>query len=403
MAGPISNDLPALIPLKTAPKPPHVAISQGTAKQRVLRTRKRKIRSCTNCRSRKLGCDKGQTCTQCKTKGLQCVYIKDLSELDKAPTRLVKKRNRRVKVCQNCRERKIPCSQCKPCRSCEDGNLPCTYQPFSEADALQHERGQAPRSSIFNDKDLQQGVNGETDSGVRELPSILVVGRRSEEAAYGRQDEQSGVNDYSATDFYGYGTAQDQLQHHYQYPHGTLHQMPELGYHHQDHTACSSPGREPRVRHSGHSDQDEGYIGDSAGAVEHRSQQYLPLMDASFHTEQRVSYNYSSLPSSSLTPVYPQPIRNHPQPPYSPQPFFVDPLFEYQEPPNNAAGPRETNEQPKPDAEELETATKNPTSNEDRPLSLDSPVTGAINGPPPQPDTVPWYRRLGAGLTLKRA
>lgn len=402
MAEPTPKKLPALIHQKTALHSPHIADPQTTAKKRASRKRNRKIASCTNCRSRKVGCDKGHPCSRCKTKGLECVYIENPADLDKAPTRVVRKRNRRVKVCLNCRQRKIPCDQRKPCRSCEGGSISCTYQPSSEVNVSQHEEEQTSPGSGSNDNDLQQGVEEETEPADRDLSSALVFGRQSGEATYGRQDEQSGVPGYSATSFYGYATTQNQAPDRHQYTHDSLYRLPEPRHPYQQRTAYRQQGGEPQVRHSGRNDQGEGSVRGTRGATAYRSQPYLPPLGEGFHIPQRAPYNYSPLPPSPYAAVLPQPIRNHPQPLYPPRQLLVDPTIQHQNPPNIASGPREVYQQPKPDVNKLETETKDSNSNEDRPRSLNSPSVGAINGPPFQPNAVPWYRRLGAGLTLKK-
>ena len=383
MAKPTPRDLPTLLPRKTALKPPHSANAQDVVKKRVFKKRNRKIASCTNCRSRKIRCNKDPTCSHCKTKGLRCFYIEKLSDLDKAPTRVVKKRNRRVKVCLNCRERKVSCNQATPCcRACQDAGLNCTHNPFPQAaHVTQNAQEQASTASVDDNDDLEQGLDEKTDSAVPKPSPVLFIGRQLENVAYGRQGEQSGVNDYSAMEHYGYATSQIQPQHRHQYSHSPLDRSIEPRYHYQGHTAYGCSGGESQVRHFDCNDQGEGSVRGTAGGDAYRSQAYSPPVDPRFYLQRQAPYNYRPLLPSTGALVYLQPIYyNHPHSMYPPRQFYRGLTSQYQEPPSSAAGPSEVYEQPKPEIKVLETATIDTIPYETRPLSLDNNRAGATNG-----------------------
>ena len=106
--------------------------SQRTVKQRIVKRRDRKIHSCTQCRARKLKCDKGHPCFRCQESKASCVYVDNALELEKAPQRVVKRRRRVITVCWTCRERKIPCDKGYPCTACRDAGFECIYKRFED-------------------------------------------------------------------------------------------------------------------------------------------------------------------------------------------------------------------------------------------------------------------------------
>ncbi|KAL6720470.1 hypothetical protein ACLMJK_002393 [Lecanora helva] len=122
---------------------------------RVVKTRDRKITACTQCRDRKLKCDRGRPCSNCEDKAEDCVYVTNISELNKLPKRDVKKRKRAINVCWHCRTRKIPCNKERPCSHCVEDNLVCVYKRyelmnFEEGEACDYEP--RARAAIDNEQ-----------------------------------------------------------------------------------------------------------------------------------------------------------------------------------------------------------------------------------------------------------
>ena len=124
------HDLVANAAAGNPPKPQVPAANQRTNKksQRIIRKRDRKITACTQCRERKLKCDRIHPCSHCQSKGEDCFFVKNASDLQKAPKRQVKKRKRAINVCWHCRSRKIPCDKGHPCSHCEEDGFECFYK-----------------------------------------------------------------------------------------------------------------------------------------------------------------------------------------------------------------------------------------------------------------------------------
>jgi hypothetical protein len=400
MATPDSNSLPAPIPPKTAPKPRQNADPESSVQKRVFKRRNRKIASCTNCRSRKVGCDKGPTCSQCRTKGLHCVYIDNAADLAKSSVRVVKKRNRRVTVCLNCRRRKVPCNQRRPCRACEDESLDCVYQPYPKSHLPQQEQEPIPTSSDGNKNDLPDSIDEASDSAVRGLSPGFVLGRQSAYPTHVRQGKQSGMEDHSASGVHGRATSQYPPQHHHRLSHANMNQVLEPRRYSQDRPTYGYSGGVPQARYFGRNLHGEQYTQGTGGAAGYGSQQYLPPMGTSFQTRQLVPYNHNNLPPIPCVPVQPQPIRSHLHPPCSIRPCFEELVFPTQMIPNYAPRPRQVYEQPKPDALKSETAIDDPISYADYSTPPSNPLPGASNRPS-FPDTLPSFPRLEMEPILK--
>lgn len=400
MATPDSNSLPAPTPPKTAPKPRQNANSESSVQKRVFKRRNRKIASCTNCRSRKVGCDKGPTCSQCRTKGLQCVYIDNAADLAKASIRIVKRRNRRVTVCLNCRRRKVPCNQRRPCRACEDESLDCVYQPYPKSHVPQQEQKPTPTGSDLSNNDLPEIIDEARDSAIRGLSPGLMLGRQAAGPTHVRQGEQSGMEDHSDSAFHGHATSQYPQQHHHQLSHANMNQVLEPRQYSQDRPIYGYSGGVPQARYFGRNIHGEGYIRGTGGAPGYGSQQYLPPMGTSFQTRQLVPYNHNNLPPIPGVPVQPQPFRSHLHPSCSIRPCFEELVFPNQMIPNYASRPRQIYEQPKPDALKSETGIEDPISYADHSIPLSNPLHGATNQLTFH-DTLPSFTRHAMEPVLK--
>ena len=124
--------------------------------ERLVKKRDRRITSCTQCRDRKLRCSKDQPCLRCLDSGEDCIYVANASDLSKLPKRVVKKRKRAIKVCQNCRERKIPCNKGSPCSACLVDKLNCVYQRFHDTNTLKDEKGAEVQARVQTAKDKER-------------------------------------------------------------------------------------------------------------------------------------------------------------------------------------------------------------------------------------------------------
>lgn len=137
--GPVGKDAYRGLLASAAPAIPRLPqnppATQSQIKERVVKKRNRKINSCTQCRDRKLRCCKGQPCSRCRDRGEDCIYISKASDLCKVPKRMVKKRKRAINVCWTCRDRKIPCDKGSPCSPCLEAGLQCIYQRYNPTHA----------------------------------------------------------------------------------------------------------------------------------------------------------------------------------------------------------------------------------------------------------------------------
>lgn len=172
---PLVSSIPLVAGTNNQKQPLHNPQSSTTSrpaiKQRIVKKRDRKILSCTQCRDRKLKCDKGRPCARCEEIGEDCVYIHNASELQQAPKRNVKKRKRPISVCWTCRERKIPCDKAQPCTPCTKSGFECIYKRFDEANSpsgpASHGTGQVPAI-----REAHRLIEPAATSSVNTLPSL---------------------------------------------------------------------------------------------------------------------------------------------------------------------------------------------------------------------------------------
>ena len=116
--------------------------------------RHRAILSCTQCRQRKLKCDRQQPCSRCARSGEECRYIPNSIEHERrAPRRQIRSRNRPVKACTECRRRRVRCDLHEPCSECNARELHCEYEPFPPKPWLQPMTNNASDAQTPSDED----------------------------------------------------------------------------------------------------------------------------------------------------------------------------------------------------------------------------------------------------------
>lgn len=397
---PSLNVLPDLLSQAIGVGSSQSARPQGPAKERIVKKRQRKISSCTHCRIRKIKCDKGHpSCSRCQVKGLQCVYIADPTQLDKAPTRLVKKRHRKIKACLHCRTRKITCDKATRCQPCQDANLECTYHNYHSSDNhRQFDAEQAPSDNIDDASNLQQNLNEEATPSIRR-PSIAVNGDdHVHVAAIGPQRDLPGRVEHTATQNYYYGTPQIQTQHRHQFPHS-----PQAGMNTQDHGRVGFTNSESNMRLSYGNRQSQHFM-DTPGGQRYSNQQYFPSMNAGLLTQQQLPSNYSPLPSYFYLPLLNQPVHNQPRPLYLPRQLPHSPYgppIRHREPRTFLTSSLGNHAMYKLDIEKLDTAHGNTIDQNDRCLGFDAEnvrdekFMQATNGSPLQPNMVPYHPQAG--------
>lgn len=185
-------------------KPPSNRTSNPDIPKRPIKRKKRAIKSCIQCRQKKLACDKGTPCGRCQKSGDNCVYISNPEELENAPKRVVKRRSRNVNVCLRCRSRHLSCNKGSPCSNCKKEGVECKY--IRTPRILTPEELGSPSSSSgpTGPSSSQSGSHSGLDSGVpRAYPQAWSGERRGsipnipspEEPATSRQHHLSKRDD----------------------------------------------------------------------------------------------------------------------------------------------------------------------------------------------------------------
>lgn len=328
----------AIVPSANTLKPKDLANPQRT-----ISRRDRKITSCTYCRDRKIKCDKGHPCSRCQVKGLECLYITNpLEYLEKAPKRVVKKRNRRSKTCVTCRFKRIACDQGVPCLHCQEYDLNCVYKPY---EPTRRSRREASASTMVeaNDTLPQLNLRLQPSPTIQTPSSASVGGGHAYTSAYSPKDELSMLHhDQQPQRPYTYSgihESKDTLPEgqslHYRRASQDLADMRYFPLHQNSHDNSVLQSIEPsRNPHACGNESDEGY--GSRDVSTHGQQEFThsPPTGANYYIQQPTSSSYSTSPSLGYSPSEHEGQRpDTPFPPFSPlQQILGRGTFQYSDP-----------------------------------------------------------------------
>ena len=259
---------------------PESATHQHGIKRRIVKKRDRRIKACTQCRDRKLKCSKGQPCSRCQNSAEECIYVHNASDLAKAPKRDVRKRKRPINVCRTCRDRKIPCDRGDPCSNCAEAGFACVYKTYNTMSSL---------TAYTSDDEVQVLGSRELAAAGQRQPALLLGLSGVREYQDSDQRQPSTLRDYHANEHHNYAMPALQYAHPESFHHSHSNRI-QLPHHTQ--TQHWQPEASSTNFHTPPYD-DEGYSSRSVTAScdyqgDHMA--YLPTTPETYHNSPYSGY-----------------------------------------------------------------------------------------------------------------